>query len=110
MPGALRRILVVEDDAETATQIGGFLTMRGYEADLAVDGNEGLRLGQSSKYAVITIDRLLPGMDGLAIIRRLREAGVTTPALIISALGEVDDRVRGLRAVGDDYRGKRLAF
>jgi len=103
MTGALRRILVIEDDAETATQVVGFLTMRGYEADLAIDGTEGLRLGESAQYAVITIDRMLPGMDGLAIIRRLREAGVATPALIISALGEVDDRVRGLRAGGDDY-------
>jgi two-component system OmpR family response regulator len=110
MTGALRRILVIEDDAETATQIVGFLTTRGYEADLAVNGTEGLRLGQSTRYAVITIDRLLPGMDGLAIIRRLREAGVTTPALIISALGEVDDRVRGLRAGGDDYLVKPFAF
>src|SRR6516225_3670314 len=110
MTGALRRILVIEDDAETATQIVGFLTTRGYEADLAVDGTEGLRLGESSQYAVITIDRMLPGMDGLAIIRRLREAGVSTPALIISALGEVDDRVRGLRAGGDDYLVKPFAF
>jgi two-component system OmpR family response regulator len=110
MTGALRRILVIEDDAETATQIVGFLTTRGYEADLAVNGSEGLRLGESAQHAVITIDRMLPGVDGLAIIRRLREAGVATPALIISALGEVDDRVRGLRAGGDDYLVKPFAF
>jgi two-component system OmpR family response regulator len=110
MTGALRRILVIEDDAETATQIVGFLTTHGYEADLAVNGREGLRLGETGQYAVITIDRMLPVMDGLAIIRRLREAGVTTPALIISALGEVDDRVRGLRAGGDDYLVKPFAF
>jgi len=110
MTGALRRILVIEDDAEKATQIVGFLTTRGYEADLAVNGSEGLRLGESVQHTVITIDRMLPGMDGLAIIRRLREAGVATPALIISALGEVDDRVRGLRAGGDDYLVKPFAF
>ena len=110
MTGALRRILVIEDDAETATQIVGFLTTHGYEADLAVNGRDGLRLGETAQYAVITIDRMLPVMDGLAIIRRLREAGVTTPALIISALGEVDDRVRGLRAGGDDYLVKPFAF
>jgi two-component system OmpR family response regulator len=110
MTGALRRILVIEDDAETATQIVGFLKTRGYEADLAVNGSEGLRLGESVQHTVITIDRMLPGMDGLAIIRRLREAGVATPALIISALGEVDDRVRGLRAGGDDYLVKPFAF
>ena len=81
MTGALRRILVIEDDAETATQVVSFLTTHGYEADLAVNGREGLRLGETAQYAVITIDRMLPVMDGLAIIRRLREAGVTTPAL-----------------------------
>ena len=110
MTGAFRRVLVIEDDAETATQIVGFLTTRGYEADLAVDGTEGLHLGESAQYAVMTIDRMLPGIDGLAIIRRLRETGVTTPALIISALGEVDERVRGLRAGGDDYLVKPFAF
>jgi two-component system, OmpR family, response regulator len=107
---ALRRVLVIEDDAETAKQIVDFLTMRGYEADLAVNGDDGLRLGESTEYAVIVIDRMLPIVDGLAIIRRLREAGVVTPALIISALGEVDDRVRGLRAGGDDYLIKPFAF
>jgi two-component system, OmpR family, response regulator len=107
---ALRRVLVIEDDAETAKQIVDFLTMRGYEADLAVNGDDGLRLGESTEYAVIVIDRMLPIVGGLAIIRRLREAGVVTPALIISALGEVDDRVRGLRAGGDDYLVKPFAF
>jgi len=107
---ALRRVLVIEDDAETAKQIVDFLTMRGYEADLAVNGDDGLRLGESTEYAVIVIDRMLPIVDGLAIIRRLRETGVVTPALIISALGEVDDRVRGLRAGGDDYLIKPFAF
>src|SRR5215831_8775629 len=110
MTGALRRILVIEDDAETATQIVSFLTTRGYETDLAVNGHEGLRLGESAQYAVITVDRMLPGMDGLAIIRRLREAAITTPALILSALGEVDDRVRGLRVGGDDYLVKPFAY
>jgi len=107
---ALRRILVIEDDAKTAKQIVDFLATRGYEADLAVDGDEGLRLGEAGEYAVIVVDRMLPLVDGLAIIRRLREAGIVTPALIISALGEVDDRVRGLRAGGDDYLVKPFAF
>ena len=110
MTGALRRILVIEDDAKTAKQIVDFLATRGYEADLAGDGEEGLRLGESAEYAVIVLDRMLPLVDGLAIIRRLREAGIVTPALIISALGEVDDRVRGLRAGGDDYLVKPFAF
>jgi two-component system OmpR family response regulator len=110
MAGAHRRILVIEDDAETAEQIVDFLTTRGYHVDLAANGNDGLLLGQSAVYAVMTIDRMLPGMDGIMIIRRLREAGIVTPALIISALGEVDDRVRGLRAGGDDYLIKPFAF
>jgi len=110
MTGARRRILVIEDDPETAEQLVDFLETRGYAADLAVDGNEGLRLAQSAPYAVIVIDRMLPGMDGIAVIRRLREAGTVTPAWIVSALGEVDDRVRGLRAGGDDYLVKPFAF
>ena len=107
---ALRRVLVIEDDAETAQQIVDFLTARGYEADLAIDGDEGVRLGEAEEYAVIVVDRMLPFVDGLAIIQQLREEGVVTPALIISALGEVDDRVRGLRAGGDDYLVKPFAF
>jgi two-component system OmpR family response regulator len=110
MTGARRRILVIEDDPETAEQLVDFLETRGYATDLAADGNEGLRLAQSAPYAVIVIDRMLPGIDGIAVIRRLREAGTVTPALIVSALGEVDDRVRGLRAGGDDYLVKPFAF
>ena len=110
MTGARRRILVIEDDPETAEQLVDFLETRGYATDLAVDGNEGLRLAQSAPYAVVVIDRMLPGIDGIAVIRRLREAGTVTPALIVSALGEVDDRVRGLRAGGDDYLVKPFAF
>jgi two-component system, OmpR family, response regulator len=110
MTGARRRILVIEDDPETAEQLVDFLETRGYATDLAVDGNEGLRSAQSAPYAVVVIDRMLPGIDGIAVIRRLREAGTVTPALIVSALGEVDDRVRGLRAGGDDYLVKPFAF
>ena len=110
MTGAHRRILVIEDDAETAEQIVDFLKMRGYQVDLAVNGNDGLRLGRAAAYAVMIIDRMLPGMDGIAIIQKLREMAVVTPAMIVSALGEVDDRVRGLRAGGDDYLVKPFAF
>jgi two-component system, OmpR family, response regulator len=110
MAGGLRRILVIEDDQETAEQLVDLLATNGYEVDLALDGNEGLSHGRSADYAVMTIDRMLPGVDGIAIIRRLREAGILTPALIVSALGEVDDRVRGLRAGGDDYLVKPFAF
>jgi len=105
-----RRILVIEDDPETASQIVDFLGARGYQADLAGNGNDGLRLASSRYYAVMTIDRMLPGLDGLSIIRKLRESGIDTPALIVSALGEVDDRVRGLRGGGDDYLVKPFAF
>jgi two-component system, OmpR family, response regulator len=108
--GARRRILVIEDDPETGEQLADFLSTRGYQVDLATNGSDGLRLARSAKYAVMTIDRMLPGIDGLTIIRRLREAGITTPALIVSALGEVDDRVRGLRAGGDDYLVKPFAY
>jgi two-component system OmpR family response regulator len=110
MAGRRRRILVVEDDLETADQLLDSLTTSGYDVDLAVDGNDGLCRGRSSEYAVMTIDRMLPGMDGIEVIQRLREHGIVVPALIISALGEIDDRVRGLRAGGDDYLVKPFAF
>jgi two-component system, OmpR family, response regulator len=110
MAGARRRILVVEDDSETAVQLVESLATNGYQVDLAIDGHDGLSRGRSADYAVMTIDRMLPGIDGISIIRRLREDGITTPALIISALGEIDDRVRGLRAGGDDYLVKPFAF
>jgi two-component system, OmpR family, response regulator len=110
MAGSRRRVLVIEDDPETGEQLAESLAANGYQVDLAVNGNEGLSRALASEYAVMTIDRMLPGIDGIAIIRRLREGGIATPALIISALGEVDDRVRGLRAGGDDYLVKPFAF
>jgi two-component system OmpR family response regulator len=110
MAGGRRRILVVEDDRETAEQLVEFLSTSGYGVDLARDGNDGLSRASSADYAVMTIDRMLPDIDGLAVIRRLREDRIVTPALIISALGEIDDRVRGLRAGGDDYLVKPFAF
>jgi len=105
-----RRILVVEDDTEAAGQLMDELTTSGYQVDLAANGNEALRLGSASDYAVITIDRMLPDIDGIAVMRRLRVQGNTSPFLIISALGEVDERVRGLRAGGDDYLVKPYSF
>lgn len=110
MAGGRRRILVIEDDRETAEQLVEALAASGYEVDLAVDGDDGLSRVRSAEYAVMTIDRMLPGIDGIAVIRCLREEGIVTPALIVSALGEVDDRVRGLRAGGDDYLIKPFAF
>ncbi|MCA6106305.1 response regulator transcription factor [Bradyrhizobium cenepequi] len=110
MTGGHRRILVVEDDPETAGQLTEQLTSSGYQVDLAASGGEALRRGASCDHAVITIDRMLPDIDGITVMRQLRDGGVAAPFLIISALGEVDDRVRGLRAGGDDYLVKPFSF
>ncbi|WP_407166547.1 response regulator transcription factor [Bradyrhizobium sp. ORS 111] len=110
MPGAHRRILVVEDDPETAGQLVEQLTTSGYDVDLAANGREALNQGAARDYAVITIDRMLPDIDGIAVMRQMRDDGIAVPFLIISALGEVDDRVRGLRAGGDDYLVKPFSF
>jgi two-component system OmpR family response regulator len=106
----LRRVLVIEDDSETAGQLADCLRAGGYNVDLAPNGEEGLSCVHVNDYAVMTIDRMLPGMDGVEVIRRLRGAGVVTPAIIITALGEIGERVRGLRAGGDDYLVKPFAF
>jgi len=108
MVGA-RHILVIEDDAETAEQLIDCLQTSGYSVDLAADGENGLERARSGDYVVMTVDRMLPRIDGIEVIRRLRDEGVMTPALILSALGEIDDRVRGLRAGGDDYLVKPFA-
>src|SRR5215471_15311556 len=110
MAGGRRRILVIEDDPETAEQLVDSLASNGYQVDLAVNGDDGFERGRSADYAVMTIDRMLPGIDGITVIRQMRKEGIITPALILSALGEVDDRVRGLRAGGDDYLVKPFAF
>src|SRR5689334_7711654 len=110
MSAALRRILVIEDDPETAEQLVDPLMASGYEVDVAFDGHNGIASARSGRYVTITVDRMLPGMDGLSLIRQLRDDGIVTPALIISALAELDDRVRGLRAGGDDYLVKPFAF
>ena len=107
--GGARHILVIEDDPETAEQLVDCLQTSGYSVDLAADGENGLKRARSADYVVMTVDRMLPRIDGIEVIRRLRDEGVTTPALILSALGEIDDRVRGLRAGGDDYLVKPFA-
>jgi two-component system OmpR family response regulator len=104
------RILVIEDDREAATWLIKGLTESGHVADLAADGEEGLALARERVHDVLIVDRMLPVMDGLAVIRTLRAEGNKTPALILSALGEVDERVKGLRAGGDDYLAKPYAF
>jgi two-component system OmpR family response regulator len=110
MTGGHRRILVVEDDPETAGQLAEQLSTSGYRVDLACSGSEALRHAGGCDYAVITIDRMLPDIDGIAVMRQLRDDGVSSPFLIISALGEIDDKVRGLRAGGDDYLVKPFSF
>jgi two-component system OmpR family response regulator len=110
MTGGHRRILVVEDDPETAGQLVEQLSTSGYQVDLANNGSQALNHVGTCDYAVITIDRMLPDIDGIAVMRQMRDDGVSSPFLIISALGEVDDKVRGLRAGGDDYLVKPFSF
>ncbi|KRG77066.1 transcriptional regulator [Stenotrophomonas chelatiphaga] len=103
------RVLTIEDDAVTAEEIATELRSHGFEVELAADGIAGLALARHGGYDVITLDRMLPGLDGLAVVARLRNEGITTPVLMISALSDVDERVRGLRAGGDDYLTKPFA-
>lgn len=104
------RILIVEDDAEAASFLAKALREAGHVADRAPDGLEGYALARDGAYDALIVDRMLPKMDGLTMIGALREQGLETPALILSALGQVDDRVKGLRAGGDDYLAKPYAF
>jgi DNA-binding response OmpR family regulator len=102
----MARVLTIEDDETTAREIVVELTRQGFEVDAVADGREGLMRAVTGDYDAITLDRMLPGLDGLALLKVLREAGVETPVLMISALSDVDERVRGLRAGGDDYLTK----
>jgi len=104
------RVLVIEDDPEVGAYLVKALREIGAVVDRAADGKEGLFLAAGEPYDVLVVDRMLPGLDGLSILRTLRASGNTVPALILSALGEVDDRVAGLRAGGDDYLVKPFAF
>ncbi|RKZ36232.1 MAG: DNA-binding response regulator [Gammaproteobacteria bacterium] len=104
------RLLHIEDDAETAAYVAKGLKESGHVVVQAEDGKSGLFLALEESYDAIIIDRMLPGLDGLSVIQTLRSSGKTTPVLILSALGEVDERVRGLRAGGDDYLAKPFAF
>jgi len=106
----LMRILIIEDDTDTASYLTKGLKEVGHTVDHAADGKDGLFLATTEHYDLMIVDRMLPGVDGLTIIQTLRGADNTTPVLILSALGEVDDRVNGLRAGGDDYLQKPFAF
>src|SRR5947209_13678069 len=104
------RILIIEDDREAAAYLGKAFREAGHVADQAADGLDGYAMAREASYDVLIVDRLLPKLDGLSLIRSSREQGVDTPVLILSALGQVDDRVKGLRAGGDDYVSKPYAF
>lgn len=104
------RLLIIEDDQDAAEYIVKAFREVGHVADHAKDGEEGLSLALSAPYDVLIVDRMLPKRDGLSVIASLREKGIDTPVLILSALGQVDDRVKGLRAGGDDYLPKPYSF
>ena len=104
------RILLVEDDKRTSDYIVKGLSEAGHIADVLSDGREALVQGLHEPYDVIVLDRMLPGLDGLSIVKSLRGAGVATPILFLTAVGGLDDRVDGLEAGGDDYLVKPFAF
>jgi two-component system, OmpR family, response regulator len=106
----MTKVLLIEDDSETAEEITAELTDRGFEVEWAADGIGGLDKARSLQPDAMIVDRLLPGMDGLTVIEALRHDQVRTPVLVLSALGAVDDRVRGLRMGGDDYLTKPFAL
>lgn len=104
------KILIVEDDLDAAAYLCKAFREAGIVCDHASDGDSGLFLASENSYDVLVVDRMLPRRDGLSLISELRAKGIHTPALILSALGQVDDRVTGLRAGGDDYLPKPYAF
>jgi two-component system, OmpR family, response regulator len=104
------RLLIIEDDRDAADYLAKAFREVGHVADLAADGEEGLAHAVDGQYDVLIVDRMLPKLDGLTVIGTLRSKGIETPALILSALGQVDDRVKGLRAGGDDYLPKPYSF
>lgn len=106
----IMRILLIEDDKNVANYICKGLNEAGHTVDHANNGKDGLFLATTEEYSALIVDRMLPGLDGLTIIKTLRASDNTTPAIILSALGEVDDRVKGLRSGGDDYLVKPFSF
>ncbi len=104
------RILIIEDDADVASYLTRALGEVGHVADHCADGESGYEMAATSDYDVLVVDRMLPKLDGLSMLKKLRGHQVDTPALILSAMGQVDDRVEGLRSGGDDYLAKPYAF
>ncbi|TMV06535.1 response regulator transcription factor [Ruegeria sediminis] len=105
-----RRILVVEDDTETREFIAKGLAEEGYAVECAADGREGLYHATDGGFDAIVLDRMLPGLDGLSLVKSLRAAGLRTPVLMLTAMSAVDERVKGLRAGADDYLVKPFSF
>ena len=104
------RILIIEDDRDAAQYLAKGLRESGHSAEVAEDGREGLLRAAVEPFDGLIVDRMLPNLDGLSLVQHLRKTGNATPVLFLSALGEVDDRVKGLRAGGDDYLTKPYAF
>jgi len=104
------KILVIEDDPQTAQYLAKGLRQQGHAVDLAGNGRDGLFLAAGEKYDVMIVDRMLPALDGLAVVKTVRGAGVNTPILLLTTLGGVEDRVEGLEAGSDDYLVKPFAF
>ena len=103
-------ILLIEDDAETATYVIEHLQRRGHSADHTTGGKDGLLRALSCRYDILIVDRMLPELDGLRLVRTLRSVGVDVPVIFLSALGDTEDRVEGLESGGDDYLTKPFAF
>ena len=104
------KLLLIEDDADASAYLQKAFREEGHVADIAADGLTGYAMAREGAYEVLVVDRMLPKMDGLSLISSLRAQKIETPALILSALGQVDDRVKGLRSGGDDYLAKPYAF
>ena len=104
------RILLIEDDADTTAFLRQGLKEAGHTVDHAPDGREGLFLATTEPYDALVVDRMLPGLDGLTLLRTLRGAGNRVPTIVLTALGDVDHRIEGLRAGADDYLAKPFAF
>ena len=105
------KILIVEDDEDSAAFLAQGIGARGHEASVARNGREGLMMATGEpRYDVVVVDRMLPELDGLSLVKAMRSAGVSTPALFLTNLSGIDDRVEGLEAGGDDYLVKPFAF
>jgi two-component system OmpR family response regulator len=104
------KILIVEDDKAIADYVAKGLLEQGHQADIAPDGHDGLMLGMTGQYDVLVLDRMVPKLDGLSLLKAIREAGIKTPAIFLTAMDRLDDRVKGLEAGGDDYLVKPFAF